>query len=137
MVRPTVDFPQPDSPTSPRVSPRLIEKLTSSTALMSPMWRSRMMPLLIGNQTLRFSTSTRAPSPLLASSANHGRPRPLPLLGRHRVETGDHMAGLEFAERWNLVTRLLDLEPAARLEGTGLRRGPAGPGRAPPRPAAR
>ena len=35
---------------------------TPSTALMSPTWRSRTRPLLIGNQTLRFSTSTRAPS---------------------------------------------------------------------------
>jgi hypothetical protein len=65
-VRPTVDLPQPDSPTRPRVSPRRISKLTSSTALMSPMWRSRTIPLLIGNQTLRFSTSTRLPFALIA-----------------------------------------------------------------------
>ncbi len=83
MVRPTVDLPQPDSPTSPSVSPLWIEKLTSSTALMSPMCRSSRMPLLIGNQTLRFSISTSAPSPFLATSANHGRPGLLPFLGRH------------------------------------------------------
>src|SRR3954447_1092939 len=129
MVRPTVDFPQPDSPTSPSVSPRLIEKLTSSTALMSPMWRSRTIPLLIGNQTLRFSTSTRAPSPLLANSANHGRPGPLPLLDRHGVEAGNHVAGLELSERRHLEARLLDLEAAAGLEGTGLRRTEHVPGR--------
>ena len=29
---PTVDFPQPDSPTSPRVSPSRIENETPSTA---------------------------------------------------------------------------------------------------------
>ena len=29
---PSVDFPQPDSPTTPRVSPFAISKLTSSTA---------------------------------------------------------------------------------------------------------
>jgi len=32
MARPTVDFPQPDSPTRPSVSPSPIEKLTPSTA---------------------------------------------------------------------------------------------------------
>ena len=31
-VRPSVVFPQPDSPTSPSVSPRRISRLTSSTA---------------------------------------------------------------------------------------------------------
>ena len=31
-VRATVDLPQPDSPTSPSVSPSAIEKLTPSTA---------------------------------------------------------------------------------------------------------
>src|SRR5262245_40064674 len=111
IVRPTVDFPQPASPTSPRVSPRVMEKLTSSTALMSPMWRSRTIPLLIGNQTLRFSTSTRAPSgaPLSLCSANCGRPRPLPLLHGHRVEAGDHVARFDLTERRHLEARLLDL----------------------------
>ena len=33
ITRPRVDFPQPDSPTNPRVSPRLRAKLTLSTAL--------------------------------------------------------------------------------------------------------
>ena len=42
-VRPTVDLPQPDSPTSPRVSPGRIEKLTPSTANTWPMVR-RSMP---------------------------------------------------------------------------------------------
>src|SRR5690606_9166589 len=32
MARPTVDLPQPDSPTKPRVSPRATSKLTSETA---------------------------------------------------------------------------------------------------------
>jgi hypothetical protein len=31
-VRPVVDFPQPDSPTSERVSPAITSKLTCSTA---------------------------------------------------------------------------------------------------------
>ena len=32
MVRPSVDLPQPDSPTTPRVSPLFMLMLTSSTA---------------------------------------------------------------------------------------------------------
>ena len=32
MQRPVVDLPQPDSPTSPSVSPAIIEKLTPATA---------------------------------------------------------------------------------------------------------
>ena len=42
IVRPTVDFPQPDSPTNPRVSPWLIEKLTPLTALLSPLTREKI-----------------------------------------------------------------------------------------------
>src|SRR6185312_12212563 len=91
---------------------------------MSPMWRSRTTPLLIGNQTLRFSTSTRAPSdaPFPLCSANCGRPRPLPFFHGHRVKAGNHVAGLELAERRHLEARLFDLEATAGLEGTGLRR---------------
>ncbi len=36
MQRPVVVLPQPDSPTSPKVSPFLMAKLTSSTALTWP-----------------------------------------------------------------------------------------------------
>ena len=44
---PIVDFPQPDSPTSPRVSPSKIERDTSSTAWIFPtVWV--MIPPLIG-----------------------------------------------------------------------------------------
>ncbi len=35
-VLPSVDFPHPDSPTMPNVSPSLINRETSSTALTSP-----------------------------------------------------------------------------------------------------
>src|SRR5919106_2060371 len=115
MARPIVDLPQPDSPTRPSVSPRWISRETSSTALMSPTWRSRMIPLLIGNQTRRFSTETSAPSVtagLGALSANGGRPRALPLLGRHGIEAGDEVAGLDLAERRHVLARLLHLEAA-------------------------
>ena len=60
IARPVVLLPQPDSPTRPSVSPRLRLKLMPSTARTSPMWRSKTIPSVIGNQTLRSSTSTRS-----------------------------------------------------------------------------
>ena len=41
MVRPTVVFPQPDSPTRPRVLPAPTEKLTPSTAFTNPTVREK------------------------------------------------------------------------------------------------
>ena len=47
MVCPSVVFPQPDSPTSPKVSPRLTEKETSSTArMLSPLPPRNPPPIL-------------------------------------------------------------------------------------------
>ncbi len=46
-LRATVDLPQPDSPTSPSVSPMPSEKLTPSTACTVPTARRRM-PLRTG-----------------------------------------------------------------------------------------
>ena len=43
-VRATVDLPQPDSPTSPSVSPAPSEKLTPSTAYTVPTCRRKMPP---------------------------------------------------------------------------------------------
>ena len=56
--RPVVDFPQPDSPTSPSVSPRRMKKLTSSTAFTSPTLRENSSPDVIGKYCFRFWTST-------------------------------------------------------------------------------
>src|SRR5262245_23101186 len=56
-VRPTVDLPQPDSPTRPRVSPRLIVKLTPSTAKTVPTRRCKS-PFRIGKYFLRSRTSS-------------------------------------------------------------------------------
>jgi len=42
--RPVVDLPQPDSPTSPSVSPASIWKSTPSTAWMAPTWRRNSPP---------------------------------------------------------------------------------------------
>src|ERR1700681_182742 len=60
-VRPTVDLPQPDSPTRPRVSPRRMEKLTPSTAKTFPALRRRK-PLRVLKYFLSSLTSRMAGS---------------------------------------------------------------------------
>src|SRR5215831_6734164 len=57
--RPTVDLPQPDSPTSPSVSPASIVKLTPSTAKTVPPTRCSS-PRWIGKCFLRSRTSRTA-----------------------------------------------------------------------------
>src|SRR5215471_13241259 len=57
IVRPTVDLPQPDSPTSPSVSPASIVKLTPSTANTVPPARCSS-PLRMGKCFLRSRTSS-------------------------------------------------------------------------------
>src|SRR3954470_7075793 len=54
--RAVVDLPQPDSPTSPSVSPRMTSKDTPSTALTAPTWR-RKNPERIGKCLKRPSIS--------------------------------------------------------------------------------
>src|SRR5690242_13253315 len=66
-VRPTVDLPQPDSPTSPRVSPSRIEKLTPSTANTVPPARC-IRPLCSGKCFFNPLTSSTG-APFLASGA--------------------------------------------------------------------
>src|SRR5476651_1426519 len=56
IARPTVVLPQPDSPTSPSVSPWLSANDTPSTARTSPVLRSSTPPK-IGNLTFRSWTS--------------------------------------------------------------------------------
>src|SRR4030042_217810 len=55
---PVVVLPLPLSPTRPRVSPRLMEKLTPSTALMSPIFFLIKVPKATGKWTFRSCTST-------------------------------------------------------------------------------
>src|SRR6266404_5422089 len=55
-ARPVVDLPQPDSPTSPSVSPRLTVKDTPSTAFTVATCRRTTMPELIGKWIFRSST---------------------------------------------------------------------------------
>src|SRR3990172_4605119 len=58
MTRPRVVLPQPLSPTSPSVSPRLISKLTPSTALTSATLRWKMIPEVTGKYIRMSSTRT-------------------------------------------------------------------------------
>src|SRR5262245_28959338 len=57
IARPTVLLPQPDSPTSPSVSPLLRSKLTPSTALTSAILRANTPPVT-GKRTNRSSISS-------------------------------------------------------------------------------
>ena len=59
MVRPRVDLPQPDSPTSPRISPWRNENDTPSTALTAPSLRLNTNPFSTGKYVLRFRTSRK------------------------------------------------------------------------------
>src|SRR5260370_9349893 len=65
-VRPSVDLPQPDSPTSPSVSPVLISRSTPSTACTYPTVRCST-PEATGNQPLRSVIETSG------SAAVHAR----------------------------------------------------------------
>ena len=64
MARPVVDLPQPDSPTSPSVSPRLTANETPSTACTAPTLRWKMMPCVSGKCMTRLLTSSSARRPL-------------------------------------------------------------------------
>src|SRR5712692_5743161 len=57
MVRPSVDLPQPDSPTRPSVSPFLMSRSTPSTACTCAVVRCRT-PDATGNQVFRPRTDT-------------------------------------------------------------------------------
>ena len=63
MVLPTVDLPQPDSPTRPSVSPLAMVKLTPSTALTAPTRRCSSPPW-IGKCFTSLSTSSDAHRPV-------------------------------------------------------------------------
>ena len=55
IVRPSVDFPQPDSPTRPRVSPSRTPNVTSSTACTRPTSRWSN-PLRMGKREPSYPT---------------------------------------------------------------------------------
>src|SRR5438067_1391461 len=129
MTRPVVVLPQPDSPTSPSVSPRLTKKLTSSTALTLATVRWKRMPFVIGKYFLRFFTSSRmSPCPFVetisvvgvatVSDKGHllGRLQGVALEPAQRIMVLGHRA-----QRRPFGALLLDIA-AARREGAALRR---------------
>ena len=87
MVRARVDFPQPLSPTSPRISPSLRVKETPSTALSEPTDCSKIIPFLTGKCFSRSRTS-RIES-LMGLPLN---------FSRVNAKTGASVAGLDFIE---------------------------------------
>ena len=71
-ARPSVVLPEPDSPTTPSVSPLRTSTLTPSTALMWPTIL-RVTPRLIGNQTFRSSVfSTTGPAGFIGAACMRG-----------------------------------------------------------------
>ena len=76
MQRAIVDLPQPDSPTTPSVSPRSTVKDTPSTAFTEATCFWKMIPRVIGKCFFRSST-TSSSSGISAPSGDVGE-----LLGR-------------------------------------------------------
>ena len=68
MARAAVDFPQPDSPTSPSVSPFLTEKLMPSTARIAPFLREKRPPSANGKCIFKSLTVNNASDSLYFSS---------------------------------------------------------------------
>ena len=71
MQRPVVDLPQPNSPTSPSVSPAPMSKLTPSTACTRSISRENTPPFTA--KCLRRSRTDRRSAPLTARTARNGR----------------------------------------------------------------
>src|SRR5207302_7968129 len=80
-IRATVVLPEPDSPTSANVSPRLISKVTPSTAFKNSRWPPSSTRLSHG-----FETSN-ARRRFLTSTKDAGVMRHFPLPARHRDGT--------------------------------------------------
>src|SRR5438067_6868091 len=125
MQRPVVVLPQPDSPTRPSVSPRRIEKLTSSTARTRPEGPPKSPPPTVKCLTRwRTSSSTSEPAAARAPPAAVGTSAGgliLPLQPR-RLPARAHVAGLaDGLEGWRLDGAALHAERAARGERAARR----------------
>ena len=111
--RAIVDLPQPDSPTTPSVSPCRTVKLTSSTAFTAPICFWKMIPRVTGKYFFRFSTTSSSspkPSPFDAC----GQVPPWSLLPGRRCSCGGRLRSRHrrVLRRPDLPTGLL-VEPAA------------------------
>src|SRR3990170_8617781 len=133
MTRPSVVLPQPLSPTSPSVSPRLISKLTPSTALTSATLRWKMIPEVTGKYIRTSATrtivspagsadgvlgacSTTMLSPLRRGRRLRGLGHALPLPASAMVVRAHRQ------QRGHLLRAALHGEAAARPEGAAGRK---------------
>src|SRR5207249_5629707 len=106
--RPSVDFPQPDSPTRPTVSPGKTSKLTRSTALtLAPRPAGKCLttssPRSSGTRSgTRFTIARQCPP--------------------HRHPAGGILVRPDVHQERIIMKAALDPEPAARVEAAALRR---------------
>ena len=77
--RPVVDLPQPDSPTSPSVSPRLTSNDTPSTACTAPTCLRKMIPEVSGKCFLRSRISYSVSPPPTCAAARDSSVAAAPL----------------------------------------------------------
>src|SRR5215510_15024825 len=117
-VRPSVDLPQPDSPTRPRVSPALISRSTPSTACTWPTVRCST-PEATGNHILRSVTATsgslavHAIESCLGTAVASGT---LELRPGLRHPTGRTLRVADLEQRRHVPAALLDPEGTPRVE---------------------
>src|ERR1700687_5891932 len=112
IIRPVVVLPQPDSPTSPTVSPRPMSKLLPSTARTAAGGPLAQSPRRTGKCFTRFLTSRSLGSSLGASG---GAAIVISLL-REQAATRVPVAGLDERHVPRLALRARPV--AARREGT-------------------
>src|SRR6266571_9222546 len=116
-ARPMVDFPQPDSPTSPTVSPALTSRSRPSTAWTYPVVRWRT-PDAMGNHTLRSETEMSGSLVVHArvsfSAVASGT---LQLLSRLGDPARGHLGLTDPLQRRCVSRAALDAEGAAGMEG--------------------
>ena len=95
MARLRVDFPQPDLPTRPRVSPGRTARSTPSTARTIPIGRRRM-PLATGKWTCSARTSSSGATSVMAPRRGcRAHTASTPSAARRPQAEADLLAGLE------------------------------------------
>src|SRR3954447_18797971 len=115
--RPSVDLPQPDSPTTPRVSPLRRSKLTPSTARTAPTCFLNRMPRVRGKCLTRSRTSSTGSAPGLAAARLDGLviDQLLPEVARAGAVRGD------VVQRWFVRATHVTRIRAARVERAAWR----------------
>ena len=116
MQRAIVDLPQPDSPTTPSVSPSLTVKETPSTALTAPTCFWKMIPRVTGKCFFRSST-TRSSAPEPVEFVEHGL-----VTAGLRHHPGEQLLGLAVLR---LVVEVTGLEMVGVVRDRQRARAPA------------